>query len=107
MRLLLVHGGRVSRALDFQTMRQSHCGRRWWKYHASCSVNLLMCRAEKTEGGLAGRSDEIPCSYALALLRIVGKGIARNSLLLWMEKPVFSLNAPLTLSGHQRLRFHR
>jgi len=41
------------------------------------------------------------------VLRLRGKGIARNSLLLWMEKPVFSLNAPLTLSGHQRLRFHR
>jgi len=45
MRLLLVHGGRVSRALDFQTMRHALTGRRWWKYHASCSVNLLNCRA--------------------------------------------------------------
>jgi hypothetical protein len=45
MRLLLVHGGRVSRALDFQPMRHALTGRRWWKYHASCSVNLLNCRA--------------------------------------------------------------
>jgi len=47
LRLLLVHGGRVSRALDFQPMRQSLCGRRWWKYHASCSVNLLKSRPKK------------------------------------------------------------
>jgi hypothetical protein len=55
MRLLLVHGGRVSRALDFQPMRQSLCGRRWWKYHASCSVNLLMCRAEKNRRRIGGK----------------------------------------------------
>ncbi|WP_333569812.1 N-acetylmuramoyl-L-alanine amidase family protein [Sphingorhabdus sp.] len=47
---------------------------------------------------MAGRSKEIPCSYSLALLRVVGKGIALNSLLLWTEKPVFSLNAPDTPS---------
>jgi hypothetical protein len=55
LRLLLVHGGRVSRALDFQPMRQSLCGRRWWKYHASCSVNLLMCRAEKNRRRIGGK----------------------------------------------------
>jgi hypothetical protein len=47
LRLLLAHGGRVSRALDFQPMRHSLCGRRGWKYHASCSVNLLKSRTKK------------------------------------------------------------
>jgi hypothetical protein len=41
LRLLQMHGGRVSRALDFRPMRRSLVGRRGWKYHASCSVNLL------------------------------------------------------------------
>jgi hypothetical protein len=41
MRLLQMHGGRVSRALDFRPVRHSLCGRRGWKYHVSCSVNLL------------------------------------------------------------------
>ena len=55
LRLLLVHGGRVSRALDFQPMRHSLLGRRWWKYHASCSVNLLRCHAEMTERRIFGK----------------------------------------------------
>jgi hypothetical protein len=41
LRLLQMHGGRSSRALDFRPMRQTRYGRRGWKYHASCSVNLL------------------------------------------------------------------
>ena len=41
MRLLQMHGGRNSRALDSRPVRHSLCGRRGWKYHASCSVNLL------------------------------------------------------------------
>jgi hypothetical protein len=41
LRLLLAHGGRISRALDFRPIRRTPKGRRWWKYHASCSVNLI------------------------------------------------------------------
>jgi hypothetical protein len=60
MRLLLVHGGRVSRALDFQPMRHALTGRRWWKYHASCSVNLLKCRTEITVRLTVGAFEKSP-----------------------------------------------
>jgi hypothetical protein len=40
MCLLRWHSGRESRVRYFQPKRQSRFGRRWWKYHASCSVNL-------------------------------------------------------------------
>ena len=55
LRLLLVHGGRVSRALEFQPKRHSLIGRRCWKYHASCSVNLLRCRAEMSGRRIIGK----------------------------------------------------
>jgi hypothetical protein len=50
MRLLQSHGGRISRALDFQPKRRTLKGRRWWKYHASCSVNLLKYRTKNISG---------------------------------------------------------
>ncbi len=60
LRLLLVHGGRVSRALDFQPMRHAQRGRRWWKYHASCSVNLLKYRTEIAVRRTVGAFEKSP-----------------------------------------------
>jgi hypothetical protein len=95
--LLQIHGGRISRALDFRPMRHSHEGRRGWKYHASCSVNLLKSRNNwqfpAAKSRLAQSSFNRMAVLALSLA--YGKG-AKS----------FIPNAQLTTSGYRDLQVH-